>query len=199
MPETQEKKYAGLAIIAFVLSVLFFIPLLPLAGVVVGIFGLVRISKNAALKGKGLAIAAIVIGALFTLLQVAIVVAVYALYSLIGSNMAIALQEDAPAGINQCIAQKKNFEKDMCIIMILSTHPQATDTLDKNLCTAHIGNKEVLPYCQALLTKDPSYCDQIELPSSQLQCRQSLIDSMGSMNASDNGNASDSGVQSGDI
>lgn len=62
----------GLIITGFVLSLLFFIPFVPLIGLVLGIIGLVKANKEKNAK-KGLAIAAIVLGAIFTLFQIVLV------------------------------------------------------------------------------------------------------------------------------
>ncbi len=69
MPEIQEKKTLGIAIASLVLGCLLLIPLLgvlcSLAALILGIVSLVKISKNKeTLKGKGLAIAGIVLGSI---------------------------------------------------------------------------------------------------------------------------------------
>ena len=56
----------GLSITAFVLSLLFFIPLAPIIGLISGIIALVK-AKNDPNALKGLAIAAIVLGVFFGL------------------------------------------------------------------------------------------------------------------------------------
>lgn len=56
------RKTSGLAITAFVLSLLFFLPLLPLIGSILGIVATVRLSSRKHLGGMGLAIAAIPVG-----------------------------------------------------------------------------------------------------------------------------------------
>ncbi len=62
-----QKKTSRLAIIALVFSTLFFIPLFSLVGIILGIIALTKIKKNPSLGGQGLAIAAIVLGAFFSL------------------------------------------------------------------------------------------------------------------------------------
>ncbi|MFH1590579.1 MAG: DUF4190 domain-containing protein [archaeon] len=57
----------GMAITAFVLSLLFFVPLAPLVGMVLGVIALVK-SKNQPGTGYGFAIAAIVIGVFTTIM-----------------------------------------------------------------------------------------------------------------------------------
>ncbi len=60
---TSEAKTSGLAIAGLVLSIIFCIPIFPLLGVIFGIVSLIKITKEPErLRGKGLAIAAIVVG-----------------------------------------------------------------------------------------------------------------------------------------
>lgn len=59
----MEKKINTLAIIAFVLSLLFFIPLTGIAGFIVGIISVGQINQSGE-RGRGMAITAIVLGAL---------------------------------------------------------------------------------------------------------------------------------------
>jgi hypothetical protein len=61
----------GLTITAFVFSVLFFVPFAPLIGLILGIVALVK-AKNDPNAMKGLAIAAIAIGAIFLIINLAI-------------------------------------------------------------------------------------------------------------------------------
>jgi len=55
-------KTSGLAIAALVLSILICFPLFPLVGLILGIVAMVKINSNPNLGGKGLAIAAIIVG-----------------------------------------------------------------------------------------------------------------------------------------
>jgi hypothetical protein len=66
---------SGLAVTAFVLSLLFFVPLAPLVGAVLGIVGVIRVRQDQ--TGRGLAIAAIPVGlVLFLFLQVGMIAAI---------------------------------------------------------------------------------------------------------------------------
>lgn len=59
----------GLTITAFVLSLLVFVPLAPIVGLVLGIIAFKR-AENDPTALRGLAIAAIVIGAVFSLINI---------------------------------------------------------------------------------------------------------------------------------
>ena len=67
LEKTQEKKTSGLAIASLVLSLLFFIPLAPLVGIILAIVSLTKIKKDSKLKGETIAIIAIAVG-VFTLI-----------------------------------------------------------------------------------------------------------------------------------
>lgn len=68
---TKQPKTSGLAIASLVLGILFFVPFAPLLAVIFGIIALVRVSKSkGALKGKGMAIAGLVLGCLMTLFTI---------------------------------------------------------------------------------------------------------------------------------
>jgi branched-subunit amino acid transport protein len=60
-----------LTITAFVLSLLFFVPLVPIMGLILGVIA-IRKAKDDPEISKGLAIAAIVLGAIFGLIQLTI-------------------------------------------------------------------------------------------------------------------------------
>lgn len=65
----QEPRTSILAIVSLVCSLVCCVPLLPTLGALLGIGGLVAISRNPMLRGSGLAITGIVLGLLFTLGQ----------------------------------------------------------------------------------------------------------------------------------
>lgn len=62
VPSGTSPRASRLAVTAFVLAVLFFIPLVPLVGSVLGIIALVRLTNQPGVGGRGLAIAAIPVG-----------------------------------------------------------------------------------------------------------------------------------------
>ncbi|MCK5799135.1 MAG: DUF4190 domain-containing protein, partial [Deltaproteobacteria bacterium] len=73
----QPQRMSGLAITAFVLSLIFVIPFLPLIGAVMGIFATISLGKKPWLGGRGLAIAAIPVGfSVFFLLQAGMMAAI---------------------------------------------------------------------------------------------------------------------------
>lgn len=77
MQENKAPITSGLAISSIILSLLFFIPFLGLAALVLGIVAMIKISNsNGKLTGQGLAIAGIIIGAIRFFLLVLVVIAV---------------------------------------------------------------------------------------------------------------------------
>ncbi len=67
----KQPKTSGLAIASLVLGILCFVPFAPLLAVIFGIIALVKISKSKEkLKGKGIAIAGLVLGGLITLFSI---------------------------------------------------------------------------------------------------------------------------------
>lgn len=72
----QKPKMSTLAVIAFVFSLLFFLPFVPLIGAILGIVALVRASSRPHLGGKGLAIAAIPTGVVVFLVIQAMMAAI---------------------------------------------------------------------------------------------------------------------------
>jgi hypothetical protein len=65
----NQPKTSGLAITAIICSAIFFCPVTTLAGIVLGIAAIFSIGNNPMKKGKGLAIAAILLGIIFTIGQ----------------------------------------------------------------------------------------------------------------------------------
>lgn len=79
--KAPEIKTESTALTSLVLSLLFFIPALPLLGVVFGVVGLQRCA-NRRRNGQGLAIAGIVIGAVVTAIQLMVL---YLYFSFMGA------------------------------------------------------------------------------------------------------------------
>lgn len=75
-PYQQSPKTSGMAITALVLSLIGFVPccgiLTAPVGVVLGLIGVVRIGGNSMMKGKGLCVAAILLGTILTAAQIGI-------------------------------------------------------------------------------------------------------------------------------
>lgn len=75
MPEAGAQRVSILAIVALVLSLLCFIPLLPMIAVVLAIAGLLFIlTSRGRLRGTGLAVTALILGFLFSAIQLGLVI-----------------------------------------------------------------------------------------------------------------------------
>ncbi len=116
----QAKTYNTLAIVSLFLSLLIFIPLTGLAGLVVGIIALAKISKcKKELTGQGLAIAGTIIGGIRTVLLLVLVIGFFA--GLIGpgiqSAKTEALEVQAASNLRQTgialYAYAKNHEGNL--------------------------------------------------------------------------------------
>ncbi len=70
VPETVAQKTSGLAIASLVCSLIVCCPITTIVGPLLGIAALVKIGGNPALKGRGIALAAILMGVVFTSAQV---------------------------------------------------------------------------------------------------------------------------------
>jgi hypothetical protein len=66
-----DRKTSGFAVTSFICSLIFCCPLTTILGVILGLIALVSIGKNPARKGKGLALAGIIIGIVATIAQLA--------------------------------------------------------------------------------------------------------------------------------
>jgi hypothetical protein len=69
-PGPQEQKTSGLAIASLVCSLILCCPITTILGPLLGIAALIKIGGNPALKGRGLAVAGIILGVAFTIFQV---------------------------------------------------------------------------------------------------------------------------------
>lgn len=77
MRENKGPVTCGLAIASIIVSLLFFIPFLGIAGLVMGIMALIKISNsNGKLTGQGLAVAGIIIGAIRAFLFILAIIAI---------------------------------------------------------------------------------------------------------------------------
>lgn len=162
-----QQKHSTLAIAALIFSLIFFIPLFSIIGIIAGIAGVVQISKNKNLKGKGLAIAAIIIGVIVTILQIILVLAIYGFFSGIIAGVKTG---DISKSVDNCINQKSGFNKDMCIFMTISVNINQTENIDKNLCDANVETIEIRNLCNAILKKDKTYCYNITSGESRIKC-----------------------------
>ncbi len=162
-----QQKYSTLAIAAFIFSILFFIPTFSIIGIIAGISAVLHISKNPKLKGKNLAIAAIIIGLLVTALQIFLFLSVYEFFT----GFANALSAENPQkSIENCLKSKSGFGSDFCILMVLSANINQTESIDKNICDTHVENPEIKNYCNAILKRDKEYCYKINASDSRIKC-----------------------------
>lgn len=79
-PALSGRKTSGLAVASLVCSLICCIPPLPLIGLLLGVGGVISIGNNPARKGKGLAIAGIILGLVFTVAHAILVPLGYKFY-----------------------------------------------------------------------------------------------------------------------
>ncbi len=173
MKKQKEEKTDTLAIVGFVFSLIFFIPLLSFIGVVLGIVALVKINKNnksnsnVLYKGKGLAIAAIIIGIIITAIQILFIVFIVKLFTMISTidpNSGGSIQEKT----DKCLS-KYGYEKDLCIVLLVGSNINQTEIIDQNICE-DVGDEDTRNLCNAILKNDGTYCQKISDSDSRIQC-----------------------------
>lgn len=166
-------KYSALAIAGFVLSLLFFIPGAGLLGLIFGISSLVAISRaqksKEKLAGKGLAISAIVIGALVSLVYLIIVIFAFNFASQIMPSQTGTPQEQ----IDQCLNKVAPY-RDVCVITSLAINANNTDSLDITLCD-QLSLPDTKAICKSIISKDPKYCQEISDLDSRDKCIELLV------------------------
>jgi hypothetical protein len=167
MPE----KTSGLAIAALILSVLFFIPLCAPIGVILGIVALVKLNKTKE-KGKGLAIAAIIIGSLVTIVQIIILIMIFAVVGMFVGGLAIG---DINQSMQNCMASE-GLAKDTCIIMGISVNANQTAALPPDFCDQNLQMEDFKSLCNAIVKRDKSYCQKILDAESQRKCVEMVDD-----------------------
>lgn len=69
-PDKTKTKYSSLSIVSLICGSLFFIPFIPLIGIVIGALSLTKIYRNPRLKGERLAIAGIFLGLVWLFLLI---------------------------------------------------------------------------------------------------------------------------------
>lgn len=173
MKYKMPKKYSSLAIAGLVFSLIFFVPFFSIIGLVCGIVALSGISKNTSLKGKGIAIAAVIIGAVVTLVYL---VAIFLFYKFV-AGISSGIGSGSNGKIDDCLNQKSGLTKDLCIFVFISAHINQTDSLDKNICDNEITYPDLKDSCNAVLKRDKSYCDNIKTSDARLKCY-GLIDEL---------------------
>src|SRR5512132_3481900 len=96
-PAPQNARTSGLAIAALVLGILGCIPLLGLVGLILGSVALVTIPSNGAVKGRGMAIAGIVVAVVwFLVFGIGLAIAIPA----VARQEAIAKQKACELGLH---------------------------------------------------------------------------------------------------
>jgi hypothetical protein len=85
----EMKPMSGMAVTAFVLTLLFCIPVLPLVGLLLGLAALGRTSTDGPLRGRPLAITAIILGVLFTAGQVVTTIKIVEVGEMIASSFIV--------------------------------------------------------------------------------------------------------------
>ena len=163
----MPKKYSSLAIAGFVFSLLFFIPFFSIIGIICGIAALVGISKDKKLKGKGLAIAAVIIGAAVMIIQILIVILIIKFFA--GFAHVV---ENPSEGVKKCLGQSPGLIRDTCIFTAVysAASSNSIDSIDKNVCNDNVVSLETKSYCNAVLTGDRGHCQQISDLKSRTKC-----------------------------
>jgi len=83
----QDKPMSGMAVTAFVLALIFCIPVLPLIGLLLGLGALGRTSADGPMRGRPLAITAVILGLLMTVGQVYATVQIVKMARIIGESI----------------------------------------------------------------------------------------------------------------
>ena len=96
----EMKPMSGMAVTAFVLTLLFCIPVLPLVGLLLGLAALGRTSTDGPLRGRPLAITAMILGVLFTAGQVVTTIKIVEVGEMIASSFIVVFTgpDDAMEG-----------------------------------------------------------------------------------------------------
>jgi hypothetical protein len=100
-PSALQPRRSAMAIVAFVFACLFFFPLAPVVGSILGLVSLIRLKRNPNYTGRGLAIAAIVVGLAATSFQG------WGVAALIESERMLTTVE-AKQALNRLAAEAKN-------------------------------------------------------------------------------------------
>ena len=108
-----NRKTSVFAIVSLVLSLLIFIPLTGLVGLILGIIALVKIAKNKEeLTGKGLAIAGTIIGGIRAILLPFFIIAIFSTMPIIYQARNAALETQETSNLRQCGIALYHFAKD---------------------------------------------------------------------------------------
>jgi len=171
MAKGQDDSHT-LAVISFVFSLIFFLPVFPVIGAILGAVAFYKIPKGR--EGRGLALAAMVIGVAMTILQIALfLLMMYLFQSLAGIFSGLSSQN----GMDACISKSPGVGRDMCIFMTLMMNANQTGQYDQGLCDKYVGDADIRSMCNAMLKNDKSYCSGISDADNRIKCM-GLVDEM---------------------
>ena len=163
--KSKGEKYSALAITSFILSLIFFVPFISTIGFILGIISLIVISRNQKLKGKGFAIAAIIIGLLVTIVWVLLFIFVYNFFSALSS-----LGKGTPEQqMNTCLEQN-GVSKEICIITTIAINYNQTSSFNESICDTELQYPDTQNLCKAIILKDKSYCYSITDSDARMKC-----------------------------
>jgi len=163
--KSKGEKYSALAITSFILSLIFFVPFISTIGFILGIISLIVISRNQKLKGKGFAIAAIIIGLLVTIVWVLLFIFVYSIFSTFSSLGKGTPQEQ----MNNCL-EKSGLNKELCVITTIGINYNQTSSFNESICDTELQYPDTQNLCKAIILKDKSYCYNILDSDARIKC-----------------------------
>lgn len=108
----DEKPMSGMAVTAFVLTLIFCIPVLPLIGLLLGLGALGRTSADGPMRGRPLAITAVILGLLMTVGQVYATVQIVKVAQIFGDSITSVItgpQESMQAAFDGDNAKATSF------------------------------------------------------------------------------------------
>ncbi len=157
-----------LAVIGMVLSLLFFVPLSPVAGLTLSIISLVKYKKQEDKKGMPLAVVGLVAGTMFLLLQMFVALTAFLAFVFAG-DITRTMDMSFPEKIAHCGSLDAGLRKDVCLSSILYMH--SNQTFPDDFCSS-FSNADLGDECRAVVLGDIKECDRI----SNLQVRQRCRD-----------------------
>jgi len=160
----MAEKYSYWAICSLILSLLFFVPFLPALGIISGVIALIADKGR---KGRGLAIAGILMGILFLILQMAVA---FTFFNFVSTLLGIVQGGSPQEQVDRCLEKGNGTSKDMCIILAITTNANISSTFDPALCDREISDVELIGYCNALLKRDKSFCYNISHSDTRIKC-----------------------------
>jgi len=142
--------------ISAIFSMIFFLPLFPLIGAILGIAALLRIKPGTHQKARRTAVAAVAVGLILTAGQVLVV---YWVMNIIQSVMTPFM-----SGISGCLGQENGPIKDMCILLAIQNGAFGNGAgveIDAETCRSNTSLPDVRNICLAVAEENASYCGAI--------------------------------------